>query len=172
MVASANAAVALASGAGSVPFLVLSGNTSGVQNVNAASGGTLTLPALAISSGTVSVGNTSGYRGSVVLSGATVFAASGAAVTVNAGTLKVGGSLSGAASAGMKVNSGTTLAGGPAGSITIPVTIQTGATFVPDASAASTACLRAASRSVPAPPFSGRTTAAAPKERSRWAAPP
>ena len=139
VVASANAAVALASGAGSVPFLVLSGNTSGVQNVNAASGGTLTLPALAISSGTVSVGNTSGYRGSVVLSGATVLAASGAAVTVNAGTLKVGGSLSGAVSAGLKVNSGATLAGGPAGSITNPVTIQTGATFVPDASAASTA---------------------------------
>jgi autotransporter-associated beta strand protein len=139
VVASANATVSLAAGAGSVPVLVLSGNTNGIQNISAANGTTLTLPALSISSGTVNVGNTTGYNGKVVFNGATPLTASGVAVTVNAGTLKVGGTLSGAAGASLQVRAGTTLAGGPAGAIGIPVTVQTGATFAPDASAASTA---------------------------------
>ena len=100
VVASANATVSLASGAGSVPVLVLSGNTSGIQNISAVNGATLTLPAAAISAPTVKF-NASGGTGSVVvLSGATSLTyASGAAATVNAGTLKVSSTLSGAAGA-------------------------------------------------------------------------
>jgi autotransporter-associated beta strand protein len=90
----------------------------------------------AISAGTINVGNTSGYRGNVVLGGAVSLATSGATLTVSAGTLKVSGMLSGAAN--VLVRAGTTLTGGPAGSIGIPVTVQTGATLTPDASSAST----------------------------------
>ncbi len=139
VVATANATVSLAAGAGSVPMPVLSGNSAGVQNINAASGATLTLPALSITTGTVNVGNTSGYRGNVVLGGATALTASSPTVNVSAGTLNVGGTLSGSAGAAVQVRAGATLAGGPGGSIGIPVTVQTGATFAPDASAASTA---------------------------------
>ena len=73
VMASANAAVVLAAGAGSVPSLVLAG-TGSVQNINAADGGTLTLPALSISAGTVNVG-TPPVNGSVVLNGATALPA-------------------------------------------------------------------------------------------------
>ncbi len=137
-VASANANVSLAAGAGSAPILVLSG-TGNVQNIKAANGTTLSLPAVSISAATINVGNTSGYNGSVVLGGATALTAGSAAVTVNAGTLKVAGPLAAAAGASMNVNSGAGLSAGPAGAIGFPVTIQTGATFAPDASAASTA---------------------------------
>ena len=137
--ASANATIALSAGAGSVPTLVLSGDSTGVQNINAANGTVLALPANSISASTVNIGNATGYNGSVVLGGATSVS-SGATVNVNAGSLKVAGALSGAAGANVQVNSGS-LVGGPAGSIQVPVTINSGATIVPDASAASTALI-------------------------------
>ncbi len=142
VVASANATVSLASGAGSVPTLVLTGNTNGIQNISAANGSTLTLPAVSISPATVRF-NASGGTGSVVvLSGATALTnAGGAAATVNAGTLKVQGTLTGAGGAGLTVNSGATLAGGPAGLIQVPVTVNFGGTLLPDATAASTALI-------------------------------
>ena len=136
VVAAANATVSLAAGAGSAPVLVLSG-TGNVQNIKAANGTTLTLPAVSISVSTINIGNTSGYNGSVVLGGATALTAGGA-VNVNAGTLKVGGAMVGAAGASVNVNSGAALAGGPAGTIAFPVTIQSAATILPDATAAST----------------------------------
>ena len=138
VVASANTIVSLASGAGSVPVLVLSGNTGGVQNINAANGATLSLPALSISTGTINVGNTSGYNGGAVLSGATALTSSGAVVNVKTGSLKVNNTLVGAAGASLQVQAGAALMGGPGGSIGVPVTVQTGATLAPDASAAST----------------------------------
>jgi autotransporter-associated beta strand protein len=141
VVASGNATVSLAAGTGSVPVLVLSGNTSGVQNVKAANGMILNLPSVAISAATVNIGNTSGYSGSVVLGGATAFTAGGATVTVNAGTLKVGGTIVAAAGANVQVNSGAALAGGPAGAIQLPVTLAAGSTLLPDSTAAFTALI-------------------------------
>ena len=140
VVASANAIFSLAAGTGSFPTLVLSG-TGGVQNVKAANGTTLSLPPVAISAATVNVGNTTGYNGSVVLGGATALTASSATITVNAGTLKVGGALVGAAGAAVQVNSGATLVGGPAGAIQVPVTLASGSALLPDATAASTALI-------------------------------
>ena len=67
--------------------------------------------------------------------------ASGAAASVNAGTLKVLSTLNGAAGAAVQVNSGATLAGGPAGNIQVPVTLAAGSTLLPDATAASTALI-------------------------------
>ena len=75
----------------------------------------------------------------MVFSGATALTG-GATVNVNAGTLKVGSTLSGAGAA-VLVNSGATLAGGPAGAIEVPVTINSGGVLVPDASQASTALI-------------------------------
>ena len=141
VVASANATVSLASGAGGVPILVLSGNTGGVQNVSAANATTLTLPAAAISAPTVKFNSSGGTGSVVVLSGATALTASGAAASVNAGTLKVLSTLNGAAGAAVQVNSGATLAGGPAGNIQVPVTLAAGSTLLPDATAASTALI-------------------------------
>ena len=125
VVASANAAVKLATGAGSAPTLTLAGN-GGTQNIKAANSMTLTLPAMSISAATVNVGNATGYNGSVVLGGATSLSGASPTVNVNAGSLKVANTLSGGAVANVQVNAGGTLAGGPAGSIQVPVTVNTG----------------------------------------------
>jgi fibronectin-binding autotransporter adhesin len=139
VIASTNATVALAAGAGSTPTLVLSGNSGGVQNISTANSFVLNLPALAVSAGTVNVGNPTGYNGSVVLNGATALTAtSGATVNVNAGMLKVGGALSGAAGSMVVVNSGATLVGEPAAAIQVPVTVNSGGVLLPDATGAST----------------------------------
>ncbi len=142
VVASTNATISLAAGTGSVPTLVLSGNTSGIQNISTANATTLTLPPLSISAPTVRF-NASGGTGSVVvLSGPTVLSnVGGTALTINAGTLKVSSTLSGAAGASVQINAGTTLAGGPAGSIQVPVTVSPSGVLKPDATAASTALI-------------------------------
>ena len=102
--ASANAAIVLSAGSGSVPSLALAGNSGGIQNISASNGTTLTLPALAISAGTVNVGNSSGYNGSVVLSASTSLSGANSTLNVNAGTLKVSSTLSGAAGVSVQVN--------------------------------------------------------------------
>ena len=56
LVATTNAALIPAAGAGSSPSLVLAG-TGNNQNIKAAAGYTLTLPAMAISATSVTVGN-------------------------------------------------------------------------------------------------------------------
>jgi fibronectin-binding autotransporter adhesin len=141
-VATSNATVSLAAGAGSAPTLILSGNSSGVQNITAANSFTLTLPAVSISANTVKVGNATGYNGTVVLNGATALTnANGATVNVNAGALKVGGTVTGAAGASLTVNSGAVLTGGPAGSIQVPVTISGGGVIKPDSSGPSSALI-------------------------------
>ena len=142
VVASANVAVGLAAGAGSIPALVLAGSGN-VQNITAANGAALTLPALAISAGTVNVGNATGYNGSVVLGGATALTGlTSPTVNVIAGALQVGSTLaSTVAGANVQVNSGGILAGGPAGAIQVPVSINSGGVLQPDASQASTALI-------------------------------
>ena len=142
VVALNNSTVSLAAGTGSVPTMVLSGNSSGVQNISAANSFTLTLPTAAITVGTLKIGNSAGFNGTVVLSTPTALTnGAGAAVNLNAGTLKVGSTLSGAAGAMVTVNSGALLVGGPAGSIQVPVTLNGGGTLLPDATAASTALI-------------------------------
>jgi autotransporter-associated beta strand protein len=142
VVTSANATVSLAAGSGSVPVLILSGNTSGIQNISAANATTLILPAASISAPTVKVGNSTGYNGSVVLSGPMALTnGGGATVNVNAGTFKINSTLSGAAGANVQVNTGTTLIGGPGASIQVPVTVNGGGIILPDATAASTALI-------------------------------
>ena len=142
VLASANAAVVLSAGTGSVPALVLAGSGN-VQNIKAANGATLTLPALGISANTINVGSATGYNGSVVLSGATALTgASTPTLNVNAGSLQVSGTLaSSVAGANLQVNSGGKLVGGPAASIQVPVTVNSGGVLVPDASQASTALI-------------------------------
>ena len=135
--ASANAGVVLAAGAGSAPTLILAGSNN-VQNINAANSMTLTLPALSISAGTVNVGNAAGYNGSVVFGGSTALTGASPVVNVNAGSLTVSSTLGGPAGANVQVNSGATLIGGPAGSIQIPLSVNSGGVLVPDASQAST----------------------------------
>ena len=137
VVASANATLSLAAGAGSSPALVLAG-TGNVQNIKAANGAALTLPAVSISTNTVNVGNATGGTGSVVLSGATTLTgASTPTVNVNAGSLQVSSTLSSSVGgANVQVAPGATLIGGPAGSIQVPVTVQFGGAIQPDASQA------------------------------------
>ena len=67
VVSTSNASLLTAAGSGSVPALTLAGNSGGIQNIYAANGTTLTLPVLAISAGTVNVGNAAGFSGNVLL---------------------------------------------------------------------------------------------------------
>ena len=130
VVASANAAVVLSAGTGSIPALVLAG-AGNIQNIKAANGAALTLPALAISANTVNIGNAAGYKGSVVLGGATTLTGSTSpTVNVNAGSLEVGSTLaSPAAGAYVEVNTGGQLVNQPAGVIQVPVTVNSGGTL-------------------------------------------
>ena len=137
VVATANAGLLLAAGAGVTPTLVLAG-ASNIQNINSANSMTLTLPALSISAGTVNIGNSAGFNGNVVLSGLTALTGASPVVNMNAGSLTVSSTLGGTGGANVQVNSGATLIGGPAGLIQIPLTVNSGGALVPNASQAST----------------------------------
>ena len=134
--------VALATGAGSTPSLTLAG-TASIQNIYAATGTTLTLPALAVSASTVNIGSLAGsYNGNVVFGGAAALTgSSGSTLNVNAGSLLVGSTLTGGSGASVLVNSGATLIGGPAAVIAVPLTVNSGGVLVPDAGQVSTALI-------------------------------
>ena len=174
VLASANAAVVLSAGTGSVPALVLAGSGN-VQNIKAANGATLTLPALAISANTVNVGNAAGYNGSVVLSGATALTgASTPTLNVNAGSLQVSSTLaSSVAGANVQVNSGGTLARRPRRRHPGPSDRQQRRRArCPMPARPRRRSSAAASRSMPAVFSSGRIAVPAPRARSPWAATP
>ena len=78
--------------------------TANIQNIKAANSTTLNLPTLAISVNTVNIGNTSGYNGNVVFSGATSLTGASPLVNVNAGTLVLGSTLNAVGGGSVQVN--------------------------------------------------------------------
>ena len=135
----ANAAVVLSAGSGNIPALVLAGNGSGVQNISAFNGTTLTLPALAISATAGNVGNTTNYNGSVALGGATGLAAGHAQPECR---LSPGRQHAHGRRARACWSSGATLAGGTAGLDVVDV--NSGGVLQPDASSSVTRAAAAA----------------------------
>jgi fibronectin-binding autotransporter adhesin len=99
------------SGSGTLAIVQIPTTITG--SLQATTGATLTLPAVSLS-GTVNVGNATGFVGNVLLSGPTTLTGTNPAVNVNAGTLTVNGTLSGGP---INVQGGTLAGNGTVGAV-------------------------------------------------------